>query len=123
MQKYKNNMTLRPRNPLFNPQNGLKCNISSITAQKPRQSDVNHILIYFCVLLGHFETIYMQEYMYNMTLGPNNPLFNPQNGLKCNISSITAQKPRQSDVKHILIRFGVLMERFDTICMQNIRII
>ena len=27
-------MTIRPRNPLFDPQNGLKCNISSITAQK-----------------------------------------------------------------------------------------
>ena len=54
-----------------------------------------------------------------MTLGPQNPLFNPQNGLKCNISTITAQKPRQSDINHILIRFWVLMKRLDTICMQR----
>ena len=36
-------MTIRPRNSHFDPQNGLKCNISSITAQKLRQSDVNQL--------------------------------------------------------------------------------
>ena len=112
-------MTLGPKNPLFNPQNGLKCNISSITAQKLRQSDVNHILVRFWVLLERLDTIYMQQCIYNMTLGPKNPLFDPQNGLKCNISSTMAQKLRQSDVNHILIRFWVLLARFDTIYMQE----
>ena len=64
------------------------------------------------------DTNYMQQYNYNMTLRLRNPLFDQQNGLKCNISSITAQKLRQRDVNHILIRFWVLLERFDTIYMQ-----
>ena len=103
-------MTLVPKNSLFNPQNGLKYNISSITAHKPRQSDVNHILIRFWVLTERPDTNYMQQFKNNMTLRPRNPLFDPQNELKHNISSVTAQICRQSDVNRILIRFWILLE-------------
>ena len=118
MQQYKNNVTLRLRNPLIDQQNGLKCNISSITAQKLCRRDANHILIRFWVLTERPDTNYMQQFKNNMTLRPRNPLFDPQNELKHNISSVTAQICRQNDVNHILIRFWVLLERFDTIYMQ-----
>ena len=96
-------MPLVPRNPHFVPQNGLKCNITYITAHKLRQRDVNHLLKRLWVLIEHPDTNYMQQYMNNMTLRIRNLLFDPQNELKYNISSITAHKFRQSDVNHILI--------------------
>ena len=77
MQQYQNTMTLGPETRFFYTQNGTKCNISSMTAQKLPQSDVNHILMHFCALLGHFDTTSMQQYQNTMTLGPENPLFLP----------------------------------------------
>ena len=77
LQQYQNTMTLGPENPLFYPQNGPKRNISSLTAQKLPESDVNHILMHFRALLGHFDTTSMQQYKDTMNLGPKNPLFGP----------------------------------------------
>ncbi len=72
-------MTLECDNPLFGPQNGPKCIISSIMVHNLHQDHVNHILMHFCTLLGHFDTNSEQYYQNTMTIGPENPLYGLQN--------------------------------------------
>ena len=55
-----NAMKAGSENPLFDPQNEPKYNISSIMAHKLPPAHVNHILMHLCTLLGHFDTNSMQ---------------------------------------------------------------
>ena len=75
--------------------------------------------MHFCTLSGHFDTTSMQQYQNTTTLGPENPLFHPQNGPKWNISSITTQTLPQGDVNHILMHSYALLGHFDTKYMQQ----
>ena len=64
VQQYKDTMN-RAQTPAFCArnirQNGQKCYNLSITVQKLPLSNVNHILLHFCTLLGHFDTMFMQH--------------------------------------------------------------
>ena len=68
--------------PILGPQNTPKCNISQITAQKLRKTDVNHILTCLCKSLGTFDAIYIQQCQHRMELWPENIFFCYMEGLK-----------------------------------------